>query len=78
MAGTEILEIDATLLTVRPLGECRVWSEYLGQTYVRKRCTAELRFSPYLTYNFDGRLRRKLAGSSRLEAGAEVCDLLAS
>jgi len=28
-----------------------------------KRCAAELRFSPYLTYNFDGRLRKNLAGS---------------
>jgi len=38
MAGTAILEIDATLLTVRPPGEGRVWSKHFRQTYVGIRC----------------------------------------
>jgi hypothetical protein len=38
LAGTAILEIDALLLTVRPPGECRVWSKHFGLTYVRNRC----------------------------------------
>jgi len=41
MAGAAIVEIDATLLTVRLPGECRVWSKHFGQTYVRNRCTAD-------------------------------------
>jgi len=41
LAGKAILEIDATLLTVRPPSECRVWSKHFGQTYVRNRCSAD-------------------------------------
>ena len=39
MAGTASLEIDATLLTIRPLDECQVWSKYFGETKVSSRCT---------------------------------------
>ena len=38
MVGADILEIDTTLLSVMLLGECRVCSEYFGQTYVCFRC----------------------------------------
>jgi hypothetical protein len=41
----------------------------------RFRCTAELRFSPYLTFNFDGRLPRKLTGSRRLEAVSQFAEM---
>jgi hypothetical protein len=38
MAGIASLEIDATLLTIRPLDECQVWSKYFGETKVSSRC----------------------------------------
>jgi len=35
--GAAITELDATLLSARLLGECRVSSEHFGQTYVSSR-----------------------------------------
>jgi hypothetical protein len=52
LTGTAILEIDATLLTVMPQNECRVWSKHLGKTYVRNRCNPGPQVSPKPTVNF--------------------------
>ena len=40
------------------------------KTYDRKRCPAELRFAPFLTFNFDGQLRRKVSGSPEFDSYA--------
>ncbi len=40
--GFNDLEINATLLTVGLLGECRVWIKHFEQIYVRNRCTGEI------------------------------------
>jgi hypothetical protein len=69
LAGTAILEIDATLLTVSPLGECRVWCKHFGQTHVRNRCSPVSDFAAANVGNMElsWSTERQLYGTSALQ-----------